>query len=81
MRYKSSIDGIVWPAVAEPQASALLAILFQLEQSQWWPPAELSRRQPQAPFALAGFAFHAGDSGGSCISAICSRSSSIRSCQ
>lgn len=47
MRFKSSIDGIVWPAVPEPQAAALLAILFQLEQSQWWSPAELRRRQAE----------------------------------
>ncbi|MGH8671834.1 MAG: phenylacetate--CoA ligase family protein [Burkholderiales bacterium] len=34
---RSSIAGIGWPALPSPDASALLAALYQLEQSQWWP--------------------------------------------
>ncbi len=29
----------------EPRGSALLAVLFQLEQSQWWPAERLLERQ------------------------------------
>ena len=45
MLYKSSMDGILWPAITDVQASASLAILFQLEQSQWWPPHLLEQHQ------------------------------------
>jgi len=38
---KSSIDDIKWPAIPVPKASTTLAILFQLEQTQWWPPVEI----------------------------------------
>ncbi len=42
---KSSIEEIEWPAVPDPRASALLAILFQLERSQWWPAEKLEAAQ------------------------------------
>ena len=42
---KSSGDGVCWPAVPEPRGSALLAVLFQLEQSQWWSAERLLERQ------------------------------------
>ena len=42
---KSSILGIHWPAVPDPRGTALLAILFQLEQSQWWSVERLLDRQ------------------------------------
>ncbi|MEE8272768.1 MAG: hypothetical protein V3R98_13720, partial [Alphaproteobacteria bacterium] len=45
--FESAIDGIGWPAVPGQRATAMLAILFQLEQSQWWPVDELHRRQMQ----------------------------------
>ncbi len=32
----SAVDGIEWPAVPEGTSAAILAILFQLEQTQWW---------------------------------------------
>ncbi len=44
-RIKSSIDEIQWPAVPDPRASALLAVLFQLEQSQWWSVEKLETAQ------------------------------------
>lgn len=34
-----------WPAVPSPYAGGLLGILFQLEQSQWWSPAEIAEQQ------------------------------------
>lgn len=44
-RVNSSIEGIVWPGIPAPNGAALLAILFQLEQSQWWTPEALRRHQ------------------------------------
>lgn len=45
MRYKSSSTGIVWPALPDPRAAAILALLFQLDRSQWFPLEELRRLQ------------------------------------
>lgn len=42
---RSSIAEVVWPAVPERRASAVLAVLFQLEQTQWWSPEALQERQ------------------------------------
>ena len=42
---RSSIAEVVWPAVPEPRASAVLAVLFQLEQTQWWSPEAIRERQ------------------------------------
>lgn len=36
---------LLWPAVASPDAAQLLALLYQLEQSQFWPAATLERAQ------------------------------------
>lgn len=41
----SSVPGIAWPAVPGPQAAAMLALQFQLERSQWLPPAVLRELQ------------------------------------
>lgn len=47
------IKGIVWPAVPDQQAAGLLAMLFQLEQSQWLSPELIQLRQlEQAAFLL-----------------------------
>ncbi|MEO8331087.1 MAG: hypothetical protein ABI479_01535 [Gallionella sp.] len=42
---KSSIGGIAWPAIPEPVAANLLALLTQLEESQWWQPEQLLQKQ------------------------------------
>src|SRR5215210_4427186 len=44
-RVNSSIEGIVWPGIPAPNGAALLAILFQLEQSQWWAPDQILLHQ------------------------------------
>lgn len=44
----SALPGISWPAIPDWQGGATLALLYQLEQSQWLPPerlAELQMRQ------------------------------------
>lgn len=43
--FVSAHDGIAWPALPPARASAVLAILFQLEQSQWWPAERLETAQ------------------------------------
>lgn len=43
----SVVDGIVWPAIPSPETATTLAIIQQLEQSQWWPPEILERHQLQ----------------------------------
>ncbi len=37
--------GIVWPAISDQSGNILLTLLFQLEQSQWWPPERLCAAQ------------------------------------
>src|SRR6266851_5334805 len=41
----SSLPEVTWPAVPTAEAARLLAILHQLDQSQWWTPDALERMQ------------------------------------
>ncbi|MCG2635451.1 MAG: phenylacetate--CoA ligase family protein, partial [Gammaproteobacteria bacterium] len=41
----SALEGISWPAIAAPQGASMLAMQFQLEQSQWWSPEQLQQAQ------------------------------------
>lgn len=41
----SSVPGIVWPALLSAKAASLLALQYQFEQSQWWPPEQLESEQ------------------------------------
>lgn len=41
----STVPGIVWPALPDAQAAAVLALLQQFEESQWWSPQLLRERQ------------------------------------
>lgn len=41
----SMLPGVVWPAVPSGNASRVLALLFQFEQSQWLSPADLRAQQ------------------------------------
>lgn len=43
--FQSALPGIAWPAVPENGAAAALALLFQLEQSQWLSAESLRERQ------------------------------------
>lgn len=43
--WKSSVPGIIWPGLPAPQGAALLALQFQLRQSERLPPAELEAQQ------------------------------------
>ncbi len=41
----SAAKGIKWPAIPSARNATLLAIQYQLEQSQWWAPEEMQRHQ------------------------------------
>ena len=43
--YVSAISGLAWPALPKGRGVMLLAVLQQLEQSQWWPPEQLLQMQ------------------------------------
>jgi phenylacetate-CoA ligase len=42
---KSAVEGLSWPGLPEERGATLLALQFQLEQSQWWPPEALLGQQ------------------------------------
>ena len=54
---RSQLAGIEWPAFPDAGTASLLALAWQLEQSQWWPAAELVRHQHRQ---LARVLAHAG---------------------
>ncbi|MDP2372885.1 MAG: hypothetical protein Q8M36_04495 [Reyranella sp.] len=43
--FASALSDIVWPAAVSPRGMAALSLLFQLEQTQWWPAERLRDRQ------------------------------------
>ena len=53
---RSFVNGLVWPALAGVDGNRVLAMLFQLEQTQWLPPAEIRARQRRQ---LTGLLRHA----------------------
>jgi phenylacetate-CoA ligase len=42
---RSVLSGITWPAIGTNQTRTLLSVLYQLEQSQWWPAERLQAAQ------------------------------------
>ena len=42
---QSAVPGLAWPAVPGRAGQSVLALLYQLEQSQWWPPEALRAQQ------------------------------------
>ncbi len=42
---RSAMHGVVWPAITDDRAAQALALQFQFEQSQWWPPEQLQAQQ------------------------------------
>ncbi len=42
---KSSVPGIVWPAIADVEAAQAMSLLSQLQESEWWPPADIVNAQ------------------------------------
>ena len=43
--FATALSDIVWPAAVSPRGMAALSLLFQLEQTQWWPADKLRARQ------------------------------------
>ncbi len=54
---ESALQGITWPAVPNIKSSVLLTLLFQLEQSQWWPLERLRDAQFRQAEMLLRHAF------------------------
>jgi phenylacetate-CoA ligase len=44
-RYRSAIEGIDFPPLPMARGASLLAVLGQLEQSQWWPMEQMQQKQ------------------------------------
>ncbi|MCW5606056.1 MAG: hypothetical protein KIT18_16055, partial [Burkholderiales bacterium] len=44
-RIRSAVSGVVWPGLPAGPGAMALAMQFQLDESQWWPPEEVERRQ------------------------------------
>jgi phenylacetate-CoA ligase len=53
--FRTTVAGVVWPAIVSTPGAALLALLFQLEQSQWLSPVALVERQFQQLDVLVEF--------------------------
>lgn len=54
--YRSTLANIAWPAFPAPMAANKLALLFQLEQSQWQKPEEIAAAQFDQLKELVSFA-------------------------
>jgi len=57
MRIHSQVPGIEWPAIPRGVNASLLAVLLQLEQSQWWPTERLRSEQCRQLKPLVAHAF------------------------
>jgi len=55
---RSAMPGIVWPAIPNQPAANILALLQQLEQSQWWPQEKMLEKQLAQFAVLAAHAYH-----------------------
>ena len=53
----SASEALLWPALPGDRGRALLSILYQLEQTQWWTAEELRAQQFRQLAALVGQAF------------------------
>jgi len=53
--FRSSVAGVIWPAIVPAPGAVLLSLLFQMEQSQWLSPAALAEQQFRQIEALVEF--------------------------
>lgn len=53
--FRTSVAGVVWPAIVPPPGAALLSLLFQMEQNQWQPASAVADAQFQQLGVLAEF--------------------------
>ncbi len=42
---QSAVSGVAWPGLPDASGATMLALQFQLEQSQWWSPTQLQDQQ------------------------------------
>lgn len=56
-RVRSAVEGTVWPAIPDAAGATMLAVQFQLSQSQWWPRERLERAQLAQLHQLLGHAY------------------------
>src|SRR6185295_3179177 len=49
---RSGLAGVDWPGLPGAANALLLATMYQLEQSEWWPPAKLAAAQSTQLLAL-----------------------------
>jgi phenylacetate-CoA ligase len=54
---RSALAELTWPVIPEPRTGRLLAMMFQLDQSQWLPPAVLAREQMRQLSAVVKHAY------------------------
>lgn len=58
LNFESHVRGNAWPAVPNVQAARMLAILYQLDQSQWASPEEIRDQQARQLKLLVHHAYH-----------------------
>ena len=57
-RVNSFVANLAWPGLASDHGNKLLALLYQLERSQWWSPVQLRRHQFRQLTHLMSHALH-----------------------
>ncbi len=45
LKPNSAIEGVTWPAIPDPKSGLVLAVMQQLDESQWWPAQDLLEHQ------------------------------------
>jgi len=53
----NSLSGLAWPGLPTQHGTRLIALLYQLELSQWWTPQQLRRQQFRQLAALLQHTF------------------------
>src|SRR5688572_30892394 len=49
---RSGSPGLDWPAIPAGANALLLAVMYQLEQSEWWPPDRIAAAQTEQLLAV-----------------------------
>lgn len=56
-KIRSGLSSVEWPGLPAASAATALALQYQLERTQWWPPAELERHQFLQVRAVLDYAY------------------------
>lgn len=57
LEFISQISHVAWPQIPNPWAGGVAALLYQFEQTQWWPPADIVARQWRQAMAVLRHAY------------------------